>query len=78
MGLTGCGDNGSPQGSGQLALVVKGADPLLSKAPRRQAARYKVVVSGADFVPITVEVPAEATSATIEGIPVGSNRTVSI
>ena len=79
MGLGACGGTDYVRGpAGSLALVVKDVNGSTMTQPRGKIATYKIIVSGDDFDPITVDVPADRSGATLEKIPVGKNRQVTV
>lgn len=90
MGIAACGggassfsvspssSNAVPGGAGQIALKVSGAKSFNPNITPGQIKHYLITVSGDDFSSIQTVVAGDATEATIDGIPTGAHRTVTI
>ncbi len=74
----------TPSGAGGIQLTVHQArQPASLKSDAAlpsvlQVVSFRVTISASDFSPIEVSFPSNATSGTISGIPVGSNRSILI
>lgn len=65
-------------GSGQVALVIKGAKSFNPSITPGQITQYEITVSGEGFEPIKTIVAGDATDALIPGIPTGAHRMVHV
>ncbi|MFH1874099.1 MAG: hypothetical protein ABH859_02810 [Pseudomonadota bacterium] len=84
--LASCGQTSGPlsttnttENGGRLQLTVKGSQSFNPNAPHGQIRKYQVVVSAPDLAePVTAIFDGTATSGQINGIPVGSDRLVTV
>lgn len=67
-----------PGAAGHLAIKVSGAKSFNPNIPAGQIKQYLITVSGDGFSPIQTVVAGDATEATVEGIPTGDHRTVTV
>ncbi|MFH0800522.1 MAG: hypothetical protein V2A66_10145 [Pseudomonadota bacterium] len=84
IAIAGCGGGGnttgtSSGGTGALAIAVTGAKDFNPSIEPGVVKSYRVKVEGAGITdPITGEFSGDATEGTIDGIPSGGGRTVSV
>ncbi len=88
MGIAACGGGANsysvssstsgPGGTGQIALKVSGAKSFNPNIPAGKIKQYVITVSADGFAPIQTAVSGDATEASIDGIPTGDHRTVSV
>lgn len=77
-GLPGPNATAPGTGSGRLQLVITGSKSFNPNIVPGQISQYQITVTGADFAPIQVVVPGDATEANVTGIPVGAQRAVQV